>query len=287
MTLEAIPLHLSEAPMTDYQVARSIVEKLTGHLSAGATGAARPEADLAAEHLRHLVSDAVDDSAWQPFERAPGDPATGERLVDALTGALGRDPGLAPRLRQATAPPSAPVDTPVPDPGPAPAPGRDPFTVIAVCAVALALLAAVVYGTNALLGSDSEEEAENAARDFVLASVTGDTPRVCALSTPAVREGVDCAAREHVLPPSDVDDYGALISGIMDVTAYLREDDTASVTCVLRWTLEDARRAQEFTVRAGGTAEPLGPFLNKDTVMRLELRESGDGWFVTRFDIDP
>ncbi|MBE1532629.1 hypothetical protein [Actinomadura algeriensis] len=258
--------------MTDQQAARSIVERLRRHLSAIVTGETRPENDPAAEHLRHLVANAVDGAVWLPFERAPGDPGHGERLVDALAGALARDPSLADRVRDAGEGLAS---------GP---PGRDPLKIIAVAVAALVLLAGIVYGTNALLGSGGEDEAADTAREFLVASLAGDNPRMCELTTPELRAGTDCAQRTMMVDSADVDELEDVIDRITDVTVYPRDDGTASVTCVMRWTVEDVRRVQGLRVKAGASAAPISPAEVMDTTGQFEMRKSGDGWIIYSAD---
>ncbi|MBE1532600.1 hypothetical protein [Actinomadura algeriensis] len=289
--------------MTDYEIARSTVEKLAGHLSAVAAGTARRGDDPAAERLRVLVPGVVRPALWQPFEDDPGDPSRRAALADGLAAAMAADPALVRRVQAASQRPdgTGPAFAPIGEPVAAPPPvrwtaretaRRNPYVVMGAIAAAFVLLAGVVLGTNALLGSGDEDDVEATVRDFAIAVSILDGPTVCGLITPEQRNPMLCGADGERTRLTSDDRFRDLVTDAMDITVDLQENGTATATCDIRLTPDTKRQLKELLDEVAGGDSGLGSQDPDESLsMRLGLRKDGDRWLVssyrqTRLDTD-
>ncbi|OLT11429.1 hypothetical protein BJF79_24175 [Actinomadura sp. CNU-125] len=284
--------------MTDYQIAQSTVERLVGHLTAVAAGTVRPEQDPAAEQLRLLVPSVVRPALWQPFEQAPDDPARRAALVDGLAAAMTSDPGLVQRLHaawqppQAGAPAFAPIGAPIAAPTPVrwaarAAAERNPLAIIGAITAGFVVLAVLVLGLNVLLGSNDEDDAEAATRDFMIALIARDNPKACGFTTSAMQPMIDCTHQGEAARLSSNNEYRDLINDALDVKVYINADDTATATGVYRLTPDTIRRMSELRAQATGEAPEDDTNDTNDTLVeqtvQLGLRKIDDRWLIASY----
>ena len=286
--------------MTDYRIARSTVEKLAGHLAATTAGTARPEDDPAAEQLRVLVPDVVRPALWQPFEEAPGDPSRAAALTDGLAAAMAADPGLVRRLHDAWQPPgdtgrgeaARPVFAPIGAQVAAPAPVREtvlasaqrnPYVVMGAIVAAFVLLAGILIGLNAMLGSGDDDEVEATVREFVIAVGVLDGPTVCDLVTPERRNPALCKADEARGRLASDGRYRDIVTEAMEITVEVRGNGTASATCDIRLTSETSQQLKELLEDVVGSDSRFDSRAPESLSMRLGLRKDGGRWLVSSY----